>query len=96
MYTPAMRRAIHEIKPPHGFIIEVVEYENYAPRFMSVRIYESQWNYFTEKERLDCVKYLAKIRKILTSNGNPVTLEPVIDTGETLPEHLKNAYRRMQ
>lgn len=95
MYTPAMRRAIHELRPPHDFAIEIVEYE-YEPRFMAVRMFESQWEYYTEKERLDCLKYLAKVRKILTSNGDPVTLEPVIDTGNTLPDKFKNAYRRMQ
>lgn len=95
MYTAAMRRAVHAIKPPHDFAIEIVEYEH-VPRFMSVRIFESQWQHYTDKERIDCVNYLGKIRKILTSGGIPVTLEPVIDTGETLPENLRNAYRRMQ
>ena len=90
MYTQEMQKALRSIKPPHDFVIDIVKYD-LDPKmpFLSVRFYESQWNYYTEKERLDCVAYLARIRKILTSFGVKVTLEPVIDTGDTIPDKLK-------
>jgi len=90
IYTHQMRSALQSIKPPHDFVIDIVEYDlDPKMRFLAIRFYESQWNYYTEKEMLDCVAYLAKVRKIITSFGAKVTLEPVIDTGDTIPERLK-------
>ncbi len=89
LYTPRMRQEVHSIKPPHDFIIDILEYTMGKPHFISVRFYESQWEYYNEKERLDCILYLSKIRKILTSSGCSVTLEPIIDTGNSLPTNKK-------
>ena len=68
MYTLEMQKALRSVKPPHEFVIDIVEYD-LDPKmpFLAVRFYESKWNYNTEKERLDCVSYLAIISKILTS-----------------------------
>jgi len=79
-----MKRAVRELKVPHDFILDIVEYDM-KPPFISLRFYESQWAYFSESERLRCISYMEKVKKILTGFGVPVTLEPIIDTGETLP-----------
>ena len=90
IYTPQIKKEINSIKPPHDLIIDIVEYD-LDPKnpFIGIRFYESQWNYYTEIERLNCVFYLERIRKILTAYGINATLEPVIDTGETLPEKFR-------
>lgn len=90
IYTLGMKKAVRSIKPPHEFVIDIVEYDlDPQNRFIAVRFYESQWSYYNESERIRCVAYLEKIRKALTSFGVKVTLEPVIDTGDTLPSKLK-------
>lgn len=88
IYTAAMKRDVHSLKPPHDFTIDIVEYDM-KPPFLSIRFYESQWVYYSETERLKCLEYIQKVREILTGYGVPVTLEPVIDTGESLPEKYR-------
>jgi hypothetical protein len=91
IYTPKIRSAIKSIPVPHDFIVDFIEYD-IDPKhpFMSLRFYESQWAWFSEKERLDCIDYLNRVRNILTSFGISVTLEPTIDSGETLPDKFKS------
>lgn len=89
IYTNRMREAVRSIKPPHEFIIDIVVYDEVQPAFLAIRFYESQWEYYNEKERLDCIIYLEKVRKILTSFGVSVTLDPIMDTGNNLPTKKK-------
>ena len=89
IYTNQMRSAIKSIKPPHEFIIDIVEYDMKGHQFLSIRFYESQWEYYNEKERLDCILYLDKIKTILEKFNVRVTLEPVIDNGNNLPTKKK-------
>jgi len=91
IYTPTIRQAVKSISVPHDFIVDFIEYDiDPTKPFMGLRFYESQWNWFTEKERLDCIAYLDKVRNVLTSFGISVTLEPTIDSGETLPDKFKS------
>ena len=87
-----MKNAIRSIPAPHDFVIDIVDYTGVSkngPPFLAIRFYESQWEYYTEKERLKCIEYLAKVRNVLISLGATVTLEPVIDTGNTIPSEKK-------
>jgi hypothetical protein len=91
IYTPEIKRAVKGIPVPHDFIVDFIEYDIDPKRpFMSLRFYESQWEWFSEKERLNCLMYLEKVRKVLTSFGISVTLEPTINTGRTLPDKFKS------
>jgi hypothetical protein len=93
MYSKKMSDAVRSIQPPHDFVIDIVDYSGISPNgpsFLAIRFYESQWEYFNDKERLKCIEYLAKVRNILISLGATVTLEPVIDTGNTIPSHKKS------
>jgi hypothetical protein len=91
IYTPAVRNAIKSIPVPHEFIVEFIEYDIDPKRpFMGLRFYESQWEWFTEKERFECLVYLEKVKKILTGFGINATLEPTINTGNTLPDKFKS------
>lgn len=90
IYTQQMRRAISSLKAPHDFVVDIVEYDM-NPKFIGLRFYESQWAYYSENERLRCLTYLGKIKNIIEAHGVPVTLEPIIDDGKTLPDK----YRRL-
>lgn len=89
IYTPKLKASIDSIRPPHEFVIDIVEYNLPGNDFLGIRFYESQWEYYNEKERLDCLLYLSKVRDIIRSFGIQVTLEPVIDTGNNLPTKKK-------
>jgi hypothetical protein len=92
MYTQQMKNAVHQFKAPNDFVIDIVDYSDLgksATPILAIRFYESQWEYFSDKERISCIEYLAKVRNALVSLGAMVTLEPVIDTGNTIPSNKK-------
>lgn len=78
VYTPQMKRAIKELKVPADFVMDIVEYDFYPP-YIGLRFYESHWRHMSEKEKISCVLYMQKVKKIIESNGVPVTLDPVYD-----------------
>jgi hypothetical protein len=78
IYTAEMRRAVQSVKVPVDFVMDVVEYDFYPP-YLALRFYESHWSHLSENERIKCVSYLQKIKKIIESFGVSVTLDPVYD-----------------
>jgi len=91
LYSPKVREQVKTIKVPHDFRMDTIEY-NLNPAFIALRYYESQWMHYNDLERLHCITYMQKVINVLTANGIPVTLEPVIDTGESLPDEYKRGY----
>jgi len=88
LYTPKMREEVHKVKIPHDFVIDIVEYD-LKPSFLAIRFYESQWLHYNDSERLKCIMYLDAVKTLLESHGVMVTLEPVIDKGEVIPNRKK-------
>jgi hypothetical protein len=78
IYTPEIRRAVQSVRVPVDFVMDVVEYE-FHPPYLALRFYESHWKHFSESEKIKCVNYLQKIKKIIESHGINVTLDPVYD-----------------
>lgn len=78
IYTPKIKAQVHSIPIPSDFVMDVVEYDMHPP-YIGLRFYESHWRHMTEKERLGCIVYLQKIKKIIQSNGIQVTLDPIYD-----------------
>lgn len=79
IYTPKMKAAVHSVKVPHDFQVDIVEYDMYPP-YIGLRFYESHWARFNDNERLRCIKYLQTLKMIIESFGVMVTLDPVYDT----------------
>jgi hypothetical protein len=75
-YTPTMRKAVKSIPAPKYFNMDVLDY---GP-FITLQFYESQWRHFTEKERLQCILYLEKVKSVLEKLGASVALDPILDT----------------
>lgn len=78
VYTPKIKAEVHSIKPPHDFVVDIVEYD-FSPPWLALRFYESHWRHLSETERLRCIEYLNKIKKIIESHGIDVTIDPVYD-----------------
>lgn len=84
IYTSEMRKAVRSVSAPHGFVVDFMEYDMYPP-FIGLRFYQSQWDYYSETERLACIEYLIKLRNIFTGFGIKTTLDPIADDGQNLP-----------
>ena len=78
IYSKSMRQAVHAIKVPHKFIMDVVEFPTPDGGFLMLRFYGDQWEAFSEMERGECAEYLARVKSILESHGVLSTLDPVI------------------
>jgi hypothetical protein len=75
MYTLNMKKAVHSIKPPKDFYIDIVDYNH----FLAIQFYESHWRHMNDSEKLRCIKYMTKIKTMLESLGAQVTLDPILD-----------------
>ena len=78
VYTPQMKRQIRELKVPADFAMDIIEYD-FTPPYIGLRFYESYWRHMSEKERIRCVLYMTKVKKIIEAYGVQVTLDPVYD-----------------
>lgn len=78
IYTPVIKREVHCIPVPANFVMDIVEYD-FQPPYIGLRFYESHWRHMNDKERLSCINYMTKVKKIIESHGVQVTLDPVYD-----------------
>lgn len=78
IYNPKIKAEVHSIPVPVNFVMDVVEYDLYPP-YIGLRFYESHWRHMNDNERLKCISYLQKVKKVIESHGIPVTLDPVYD-----------------
>lgn len=85
IYTPQMKAAIKSLTVPSDFVMDIVEYD-FVPPYIALRFYESHWRHMSDPERLRCIQYMEKVKKIIESHGVKVTLDPVYDVpgGQTL------------
>lgn len=80
IYTPQMRAAVHSVKiPVDGFRMDVVEFDAVAVPWLALRFYWSQWNTFSDSERVKLIEYLTRVKKILEAHFVSVMLDPVMD-----------------
>lgn len=78
IYNPRIKGQVRSVPVPANFVMDVVEYDMIPP-YIGLRFYESHWRHMSEKERIKCIVYLQKIKKIIESYGVKVTLDPVYD-----------------
>lgn len=78
IYTPKIKQEVHSIPVPSDFVMDVVEYDMYPP-YIGLRFYESHWRHLNDIERLRCIEYLQRVKRVIESYGIPVTLDPVYD-----------------
>jgi len=78
IYTPKIKAQVHSIPVPADFVMDVVEYDMHPP-YIGLRFYESHWRHMSDGERLKCIRYLEKVKRIINGYGINVTLDPVYD-----------------
>lgn len=69
---------VDQLKVPADFEMDIVEYDMH-PKFIALRFYESHWRHMNDSERLKCIEYMTKVKKIIEAHGVNVTLEPLYD-----------------
>lgn len=78
IYTPKIKSQVQSVPVPSDFVMDIVEYD-FAPPYIALRFYESHWRHMSDPERLKCISYMDKIKKIIEAYGIKVTLDPVYD-----------------
>jgi len=70
-YTPEMKKAIHNIKKPSMFIMDVVMY----PDFLALRLYEDNFLQFEGTKKEMVIDYVTRVKKLIESYGVRCELE---------------------
>jgi hypothetical protein len=79
IYTSKMKSEVRSIPVPADFVMDIVEFDEFNPPYILLRFYESHWRHLSERERLKCIQYMEKIKRIIQSYGVKVSLDPVYD-----------------
>lgn len=65
MYTDAMRRVVHNIIPPKGFGVNIIDNEH----FLTIKLDEMEFIKMTHDEKIEALQYVIKLKDALEQNG---------------------------
>jgi hypothetical protein len=65
MYTDNMRRAFHAIKPPKGFLVQIIDNDS----FLTVKLDEKHFIKMVHDEKIQALQYVVNIKKALEMEG---------------------------
>ncbi len=65
MYTNEMRRVVHNIKPPKGFGVQIIDNDH----FLTVKLDEKKFLHMVHDEKISALQYVVKIKKALEDCG---------------------------
>jgi hypothetical protein len=65
MYTDQMRRVVHNLTPPKGFGVDIIDNET----FLTVKLNEMKFIRMTHDEKIAAVQYVIKLKNALEENG---------------------------
>lgn len=66
VYTEAMRKAFHSVRPPAKFAgVELIDNDN----FISIRLDEKDFARLSHDEKIDAIQYVFKVKSALEDNG---------------------------
>jgi hypothetical protein len=65
MYTDQMRRIVHNIKPPKGFGIEIIDNDH----FLTVKLDEKKFLRMGHDDKISALQYVVKLKKALEDCG---------------------------
>lgn len=65
MYTNEMRRVVHNIKPPKGFGVNIIDNEH----FLTIKLDEYQFEKMVHDEKIAALQYVVQLKDALEMNG---------------------------
>ena len=65
MYTDEMRKAVHAVRPPKGFSVDIIDNDH----FLTLRLDEKQFMYLHHDEKIAAVQYVIQLKKALEMEG---------------------------
>lgn len=65
MYTDSMRRVVHNIVPPKGFGVDIIDNE----QFLTIKLNEKQFANMVHDEKIAALQYVVQLKKALEENG---------------------------
>jgi hypothetical protein len=65
VYTDQMRRVVHNLIPPKGFGVDIIDNEH----FLTIRINERQFVNITHDEKIAALQYVIQLKNALEKNG---------------------------
>jgi hypothetical protein len=65
MYTDSMRRAVHNIQPPKGFGVNIIDNEH----FLTIKLNEYQFEKMVHDEKVAALQYVVQLKGALEMNG---------------------------
>jgi hypothetical protein len=65
MYTDSMRRVVHNIKPPKGFGVNIIDNEH----FLTIKLDEFQFEKMLHDEKIAALQYVVQLKNALEMNG---------------------------
>jgi hypothetical protein len=69
VYTDAMRRAFHQVRPPQNFSgIEIIDNES----FITLRLNEKSFVALSDAEKREAIEYVFRVKAALEDNGATV------------------------
>lgn len=65
MYTDQMRRVVHNLTPPKGFGVDIIDNE----QFLTIKLNEKQFVGMVHDEKIAALQYVVQLKKALEENG---------------------------
>jgi hypothetical protein len=65
MYTDSMRRVVHNIQPPKGFGVNIIDNEH----FLTIKLDEKEFAKMFHDEKIKALQYVVNLKNALEQNG---------------------------
>jgi len=65
MYTDEMRRVVHNLVPPKGFGVNIIDNEH----FLTIKLDEKAFLNMVHDEKISALEYVVKLKDALEQNG---------------------------
>jgi len=65
MYTDSMRRVVHNIQPPKGFGVNIIDNEH----FLTIKLNEKEFEKMFHDEKIKALQYIVNLKNALEQNG---------------------------
>jgi len=65
MYTDSMRRVVHNIQPPKGFGVNIIDNEH----FLTIKLDEKEFAKMFHDEKIKALQYVVNLKNALEENG---------------------------